>query len=108
VRNIRVADRSEWIVNQPPAAPRRRQSRVATWLATFVMLLLVPALVIPFGGAAVGAGVGSGVAGGSVTTARPVVAITCPALTAARAWSPAGVPAGTRRRTLKAPFLLAR
>src|SRR5262245_51510564 len=49
VRNIRVADRSDWVTSQPPApaagvpANRRRWRDV---IATLPILLLVPALVM--------------------------------------------------------------
>ena len=51
MRNIRVADQSEWIVDLPSPVPRRPHSRTASWLATLVMMLLVPALLLPLAGA---------------------------------------------------------
>ncbi|MFI5043044.1 MAG: hypothetical protein ACHQNA_14565, partial [Acidimicrobiales bacterium] len=54
MRNIRIADSSDRIVavstpGRPPQGPRHR--RVRDWLATLPILLLVPALAIPFVGA---------------------------------------------------------
>ena len=54
MRNIRIADRSDRVVaasasGRPPLSPRRRSVR--DWLATLPILLLVPALAVPFAGA---------------------------------------------------------
>lgn len=47
MRNIRVADRSEWVINQPPNRPAGRSSRSVDWLATLPILLLIPAILLP-------------------------------------------------------------
>ena len=48
MRNIRVAPRSEWVSNRPPAMAGGRRSRLTNWLATLPIALLIPALIVPF------------------------------------------------------------
>ena len=52
MRNLRVADRRDWVVNQPTAEVPRHRSRLRELLATLPILLLVPALALPLAGAA--------------------------------------------------------
>src|SRR5206468_11074118 len=47
VRNIPIADRKDWVINQRPVAPAPRPSKLRDWLATLPIVLLVPALVLP-------------------------------------------------------------
>jgi hypothetical protein len=47
VRNIAIADRKDWVTSRPPAPPPRR-SPLRDWLATIPILLLVPALILPW------------------------------------------------------------
>jgi outer membrane biosynthesis protein TonB len=46
VRTIRIADRKDWVVNQPPTPPPTRR-RARDILATLPMVILVPLLVLP-------------------------------------------------------------
>jgi len=48
MRTIRVADPSEWVTRRVPQPPQRRRSRRADWAATVPIILLVPALLLPF------------------------------------------------------------
>jgi hypothetical protein len=49
VRNIRIADRKDWVFEAPqPTPPPAPPSRVRDWLATLPILLLVPVLIFPF------------------------------------------------------------
>lgn len=51
MRNIRVADRKDWVFEPvaPTPPPRHhRSSRARDWLATLPVLLLVPVLIFPF------------------------------------------------------------
>jgi hypothetical protein len=48
MRTIRVADPSDWITRQVPRRPERRRSRLASWAATLPVILLVPALLLPY------------------------------------------------------------
>jgi Alginate lyase len=49
LRNIAIADRSEWTINAaPPPKPPDRPRRVRDWLATLPIVLLIPALIVPF------------------------------------------------------------
>ena len=51
MRNIRVADRRDWVTNAPrrtpPSRAPRRSSRATDWLATVPIVLLVAAIVLP-------------------------------------------------------------
>jgi Right handed beta helix region len=55
MRNIRFAPRSELVTNLPPAPRPSRRSRKIDVLATIPILLLIPALILPFAHAAGGA-----------------------------------------------------
>jgi hypothetical protein len=57
VRNIRVADRRDWVANATP--PRPARSPHVDWLATLVMFLIIPALILPL--------IGANAAGPSIT-----------------------------------------
>lgn len=48
MRNIRVADPKDWVVNNPPPRPPKRLDRVRDWFATLPILLLCFVLVLPF------------------------------------------------------------
>ncbi len=49
MRNIRVADRKDWVFEAPPPpTPPQPHSRLRDWLATLPILLLVPVLIFPF------------------------------------------------------------
>lgn len=53
MRNIRIAPREDWVTKEAPVSSGRRQMRRATdWLATGLIGLLIPALLLPFLGAA--------------------------------------------------------
>ena len=47
MRNIRVADPRDRLP-VTPAPVRRPRSRIADWLATIGMVLVIPALILPF------------------------------------------------------------
>jgi hypothetical protein len=47
VRNIAIADRKDWVINQRPEPPAPRPSKLRDWLATLPIILLVPALILP-------------------------------------------------------------
>jgi parallel beta-helix repeat protein len=49
MRNIRIAPREDWVTNQPRASRQTPVRRRATdWLATGIIGLLLPALMLPF------------------------------------------------------------
>ena len=48
MRNIRVADRADWVFEPPKPTPPKQGRRLRDWLATLPMVLLIPALVLPF------------------------------------------------------------
>ena len=49
MRNIRIADRKDWVFEAPPPVqPPSTPSRSKDWLATLPILLLVPVLMFPF------------------------------------------------------------
>ena len=54
MRNIRVADRADWVVDATPKRQPNPRTRVRDWLATATMFLLIPALILPFAGASAG------------------------------------------------------
>ena len=65
MRNIRVASPDQRVPQAPPPSPRAPGRRLRDWLATGAMLLLIPALVLPFVGAS---------AGGASLTVTPTAA----------------------------------
>ncbi|MGK2849303.1 MAG: right-handed parallel beta-helix repeat-containing protein [Candidatus Limnocylindrales bacterium] len=54
MRNIRVADRAEWVFEAERPLPSVPRSRARDWLATATMFLIIPALILPFAGASAG------------------------------------------------------
>ena len=49
MRNIRIADRKDWVFSHPePPPPPSRWSKHRDILATLPIILLIPALILPF------------------------------------------------------------
>ena len=48
MRNIAIADRKDWVFSHPAPPPPPRSTKLRDTLATIPILLLIPALIVPF------------------------------------------------------------